>query len=643
MKAGGVATAQPLCQNSVSSTNLNGVMTCDEEAQRRQNRKNDCFARHFEIAKQRAEEYKAVQEEAQLAQIQEQRAEMERNRRRYLEEEMKKYAEQQAKHRDATTSLSQLGTMPHQQLPGQFAPAPGGASYNLMPIGSINAPGRPVNVRKRPYDEAAQNWMQQSMTMCRPLNNMPSTLNPVNGNIHPSFSQQMPVMPMQSKMDMRVTPSADCMIPNSRQYGAAMPNDIPSTSASYVPTLLTCSVEGIRCTAPSMIDLGDSQMRNFMDQIKPGNTLNDLGDGCLDDILNGPIENLQQPSTSTVDDLDLKTESPASRNIASLKMESPASRNSNSIVSPVSLTAHTPHEGPPSAASNSMSRNNSMSSEKADSVASRRPTPDPGIPGAMYGNPLGAPLSSSTPSTSSPSNCCFSQTPSTSGFAPAVGPNTIRPTCSTGGNLPNPACAGQVNLPAGNNPRQMQQPNGHSYGMMSQSSAQQSYPYMMDSDVGALMRMQQRFMDPVSVKRQQMSSNGFSSATPIAAQPQTSYEAHAKAMEAARMAAACNQRAMVNSQYRTPVMAAGQMQPMTTPQGQMFHSQYVMHSSLQRPQTGVYPGQPMAVHPGRQQQMPMYPTSGQMPMQQQQYPSPNGYVPSSQPYFSSANRPYPYP
>lgn len=651
MKAGGVATAQPLCQNSVSSTTLNSVMTCEEEALKRQRPKKDYIQTSVESTKQRVEEYKHFHDAARIQLMQLEREDMEKMRRRYLEEEIKKHAEQQAKHRDVTTSMSQMGMMHSQPLPvGQFAPAPG--AYNMMPVASVNAPGRQVNIRKRPYNDGTQNWMQQPMGMCRPMNGISGNMNPVNGTVHPSFPQQMPAMPMQTKMEMRPPSSAECMLPTGRQYGAVMPSDIPSTSAGCMPTMPPCisTIEGARCNAPAMIDLGDSQMRNFMDQIRPGNTLNDLGDGCLDDILNGPGENLQQPSTSTVDDLDLKMESPASRNVASLKMESPASRTSNSIVSPVSLTAHTPLEGPPSTASNSMSRNNSMSSEKAESVASRRPSPDPGLQNTIYGNPLGAPLSSSTPSSSSPSSCCFSQTPSTSGFAPAAGvPNSVRPTCANITNLPNPACTNQVSMMSANNPRQMQQPNGQSYGMLSQSSAQQPYPYMMDGDVGALMRMQQRFMDPMSVKRQQMTPTGFSPAPSMTAQPQPSYEAQAKAMEAARMAAACNQRAMVSPQYRTPVMGAAQMQQMAASQGQMFQGQYVMHSSMQRPQTAAYPNPSMAMHPARQQQMPMYPSNGQIPMQQQpqpqpqQYPAANGYVTSSQQtYFSSANRPYQY-
>lgn len=56
--------------------------------------------------------------------------------------------------------------------------------------------------------------------------------------------------------------------------------------------------------------------------ILKGNTLNDLGDGCLDDLLNAPSDCIQQPSTSTTDKFNDKIESPAARTIPSVNSSS---------------------------------------------------------------------------------------------------------------------------------------------------------------------------------------------------------------------------------------------------------------------------------------------------------------------------------
>ena len=64
---------------------------------------------------------------------------------RYLEEQTKKFVEQQAKHRDAAGSVAQMGAIPPQQMPYPgFAPAPG--STTMMPSLHMNGPGRPPNV-----------------------------------------------------------------------------------------------------------------------------------------------------------------------------------------------------------------------------------------------------------------------------------------------------------------------------------------------------------------------------------------------------------------------------------------------------------------------------------------------------------------
>ena len=65
---------------------------------------------------------------------------------RYIEEEMKKFSEQQAKHRDAVPLIPQMSVMPPQQMhPTRFAPA-SGAGYNLISAHPMIASGRAMNV-----------------------------------------------------------------------------------------------------------------------------------------------------------------------------------------------------------------------------------------------------------------------------------------------------------------------------------------------------------------------------------------------------------------------------------------------------------------------------------------------------------------
>ncbi|VDD93532.1 unnamed protein product [Enterobius vermicularis] len=604
------------------------TMTCDEESIKRQSHPK--FYCSLDAWKQNSEASKKLHNSVRPLIIQEERSELAKNHRRYIEEEMKKFSEQQAKHRDAVPLIPQMSVMPPQQMhPTRFAPA-SGAGYNLISAHPMIASGRAMNPRKRTYEDGAVGWLQHPATVARGGNELSSSN--LAGRSVP-FSQPMSIMHnLQNKEIVGMSSQPESAIRNVRQQNVGLViNKASGAQVCQVP-VVTCANSDAHCNGSAIADLGDSQMRNFMDQLKHGNTLNDLGDGCLDDLLNAPSDCIQQPSTSTTDKFNDKIESPAARTIPSV--------NSSSIVSPGSAAAQSIIDGPSSVSSSRINSNNPMTGERTESNASRKQTPDSG---ADYGNPVGVSLSSINPSSGPLSNCCLSQAPSTSVFLHnGIVNNNNAPAASTGAHLQmcSPSLSNQLNsYPSGGDPRFMQQPSSHTYRMMPQSVPGQPYLYPKDNNVGPLVRPQQRFMNPTEPKRPQIVNHEYHLAS-MSSQAPGSYGSQPKPQELARVTPVCNRRPVAPLHYQSAAVTSGEAPQMTSTQGQLFPDQYVMQPALNRPQQEMYQNYSM-VSP-REHQMAVYPVGAKISIpHQQQFP--NSYMPSSQPYFPPSNVSYRYP
>ncbi|VDM45560.1 unnamed protein product [Toxocara canis] len=438
---------------------------------------------------------------------------------------MKQHAEQQAKSREMNNTVmhpllnanAQTPLIPHAY--NRFAPAPGAS---IAPISStpISALNRPHN-RKRQFEQI-QSWQQQS-SMCSPMGGMPP-----GAHMQRAYSMPHVLTELTSSVEMIsqqpqrnvVFPDSSINLPcqNLNVSVSSSPSvsslqgvtlDRSSSANDMKPVMGGCSSESLppsTITSPASIDemhneavipeLAESQMKNLMDQFGPGNPLSDLGDGCLDGVLAGHAEHGEQPSTSTQNVPSEITHSPHSHSIASV--------NSNSVVSPTSVGGGTPNgvTGPasvPPAAVHASGMSNSACNARAEPPTSANSLSNGIICVTLEtfgGTSLGAPLGSSTPSTSSGS-CCFSQMPSTSTFPPSCTPPMQRRP-----RIPYPgACHSDMMRNQQYDPRQQQhQMMMNQPARMSPAHQRFMYPCMSVgdqqlSDSNALLRMRQSVDD----------------------------------------------------------------------------------------------------------------------------------------------------
>uniref|UniRef100_A0A0N5ABX2 TORC_N domain-containing protein n=1 Tax=Syphacia muris TaxID=451379 RepID=A0A0N5ABX2_9BILA len=139
-----------------------------------------------------------------------------------------------------------------------------------------------------PFSEPG--WPQYEMPMNRCANGGDLTQYPQQPGIAPNLQQKDMSLPIQK---VSTTPSM-CSMPVATSSTA---NDLSCNP------LLKSLVTSTPASASSIGLIGseNTEVRNLMDQIDPTHSLNDLGDGCLDGILNGPNDDCaQQPSTSDV-------------------------------------------------------------------------------------------------------------------------------------------------------------------------------------------------------------------------------------------------------------------------------------------------------------------------------------------------------
>uniref|UniRef100_A0A0M3HU55 MamL-1 domain-containing protein n=1 Tax=Ascaris lumbricoides TaxID=6252 RepID=A0A0M3HU55_ASCLU len=643
MNAGGLATVQPITQTPLAERSSQQVkMTCDGETLSAASLELRArFAGSLEKMKVVAERAKQRQDAARPALIKREREDQQKYHRRYMESAMKQHAEQQAKSREVNGSVmhpimnsnQRTSMMPHGYT--RFAPAPG-AAVALLTNTPTSTATRAHN-RKRQFEQM-QSWSQQA-SLCSPMGVLPPATHMQRAfstpHIHAELTSSSEMISQQQQSHRGVVyPESSMSIPcqsmdiSASSSPSACPlqslsMDRSSSATDIKPIIGRCSSDSLppsTITSPEGIgevqnetaipELADSQMKNLMDQFGPGNPLSDLGDGCLDGVLAAHSEHDEQPSTSTQSVPSEITHSPMNHSIASV--------NSNSIVSPSSLGSGTPNGAvaPTSIQSAVRDISNSVCNARADPSTSMHNISSNGAATEVFcGEPLGAPLDSSTPSTSS-NSCCYSQMQSTSAFPPSC--------AASGQQSPRVPYPVDVLRQSHCDRRQQQHQMMISNQQVQMPHTQQRYIYAcMNSpaqhmyDSNALLRMRQSVEDlSTNVEKRVAFAPRFA---PSSGVDYTSLQLKQAVQDEQSYASA-----------HVPYPHSNrQMQNVAAPNQQVFAT-YQMHpqqSNIQSMRTPDY-SYPMRMSQTMNHQMAMYHMNGQIVTQQQ---------PFAQQYFPSRN------
>uniref|UniRef100_A0A158Q7N9 BZIP domain-containing protein n=1 Tax=Elaeophora elaphi TaxID=1147741 RepID=A0A158Q7N9_9BILA len=367
MNSGGLAAVLPSTSVVEEEPTIipNGMTYTDERFSSRWKERRARFLGCIENTKLIAERTKQRQENARIERLKKERAEMEKYRRRYLEAAMKQYMEQQAKPREAPSSIAQPHGHHHSQL------LPSSQSYpGCMQVVRAAAPFPPnypamsackPNIRKRPF-EGNGGWTQYAhmTTLMNDPRNMYHGKKPemFQNNVSPmqiatdSFkystmmSKQVAYCPTNNynggtdsnkSMTKEVHPM-NCAVPElerAEQYDQTRLGSsiLPTTSQAH--EVETSTIPEEMNNLSTMPELAESHVKDLMDQIGPNNSLDDLGGNCLEGVLVNRCDD-EQPCTLAAETERLKVQS-ASSSIVS-PMSAPCG-TPNSALSPAHLSA----------------------------------------------------------------------------------------------------------------------------------------------------------------------------------------------------------------------------------------------------------------------------------------------------------------
>ncbi|CAG9537505.1 unnamed protein product [Cercopithifilaria johnstoni] len=355
MNSGGVAAVLPSTSvvEEESAVISNGMTYNDERFSSRWKERRARFLGCIENTKLIAERTKQRQENARVERLKKERAEMEKYRRRYLEAAMKQYMEQQAKPRETPSSIAQSHGHHHPQLLSSSQSYPG--CMQVLRAATPFTPNYPPmsackpSIRKRPF-EGNGGWMQYAhMTIMGDQHNIyhgkkqemfqndVSLMQNTNSfKYSDMMSKQVPYCPTSSynsgmdssKSIAKEVHPMNCIVPElerAEQYDQARLGSsiLPTTSQAHETETSTIPEEMSNLSA--MPELAESHVKDLMDQIGSGNSLDDLGGNCLEGVLVNRCDD-EQPSTLAAETERLKVQS-----------------SSSSIVSPMSVTCGTPN------------------------------------------------------------------------------------------------------------------------------------------------------------------------------------------------------------------------------------------------------------------------------------------------------------
>uniref|UniRef100_A0A915PKI5 Uncharacterized protein n=1 Tax=Setaria digitata TaxID=48799 RepID=A0A915PKI5_9BILA len=354
MNSGGIAAVLPSTSVVTDESPIvpSGMTYADERLSERWKERRARFLGCIENTKLIAERTKQRQENARMERLKKERAEMEKYRRRYLEAAMKQYVEQQAKPREAPSALAQSHGHHHSQLLSSSQGYPG--CMQVLRAGLPFAAGyQPTsacksNIRKRPFENSVgwtqyahmaimndprhmypgkQTEMFQNSASSVQISNSLKYSNMMSKSVLHCPSSSYSRGPDSNKLVVKEMQQMDCIIQEierAEQYDQARLGGsmLPTTSQAQETVISTIPEEMNNLSA--MPELAESHMKDLMEQIGPGNSLDDLGGNCLEGVLANRCD--EHSSTGAVESGTLQVQSANS-----------------SIISPISAPCGTPN------------------------------------------------------------------------------------------------------------------------------------------------------------------------------------------------------------------------------------------------------------------------------------------------------------
>ncbi|VDN07141.1 unnamed protein product [Thelazia callipaeda] len=370
MNCGGAAVLPSTSVVTEKSVVESSGMTYDDERlSARWKERRARFLGCIENTKLIAERTKQRQEYARKERLKKERAEMEKYRRRYLEAAMKQHMEQQAKSREMPSSSMIHSGLHHPQFPSAAqaysgciqqvhgCPTPFPTTYPSVSTCKPNVNFR-LTMRKRPHDSNSEWTQYASMSVVNDphcvypgkgsqvfqnginsiqMANPPHYFNMVPKQIpyaETSYNEARDVKKMISvtvlvlQSDKTIDQSISqhmCNVPEhneAEQYDQTTFGDLMSPATSQAEQSFVSTITEEMNSLSAIPEVAESHVKDLMDEIKPGNSLDDLGGNCLDGVL-----------TSHCDEEDLVTEKNIGSQVQSL---------SAATISPMSVSGHTP-------------------------------------------------------------------------------------------------------------------------------------------------------------------------------------------------------------------------------------------------------------------------------------------------------------